>query len=61
MRNGSTVTKLITTFGRDERLQVMVPLSMRTERPDGMATYSHFRRFGVEETHEFMLAPLEPR
>jgi len=34
-------------FKLDERLQIMVPATMRSENPDGVATYSNFRRFTV--------------
>jgi hypothetical protein len=38
---------MVTKFKLDDRLQVMVPVDMRTENPDGHATYSNFRRFEV--------------
>jgi hypothetical protein len=38
---------MVTKFKLDERLQVMVPVEMKTENPDGRAIYSHFRRFEV--------------
>ena len=40
--------KMVTKFRLDDRLQVTVPVEMRTENPDGQATYSNFRRFGVQ-------------
>lgn len=45
---GRSAPKMVTRFKLDGRLQVMVPETMRTENPDGMATYTNFRRFGVE-------------
>jgi hypothetical protein len=38
---------MVTKFRLDDRLQITVPVEMRTENPDGQATYSNFRRFGV--------------
>lgn len=38
---------ILTTFKLDERLQVIVPVEMRTKNPDGVAVYSNFRRFAV--------------
>jgi len=40
--------KMITKFRLDDRLQITVPVEMRTENPDGLATYTNFRRFGIE-------------
>lgn len=45
---GRSAPKMITKFGLDERLQVMVPTEMRTQNPDGVATYSNFRRFEAD-------------
>ena len=45
---GRSAPKMTTKFSLDDRLQVTVPVEMRTENPDGMATYTNFRRFGVE-------------
>jgi hypothetical protein len=45
---GRGIPKMVTKFRLDDRLQVTVPVEMRTENPDGLATYSNFRRFGVE-------------
>jgi VWFA-related protein len=39
---------VVTQFKVDDRLQVTVPVQMRTRNPDGVATYSNFRRFGVQ-------------
>ena len=39
---------MVTKFRLDDRLQVTVPVEMRTENPEGLATYSNFRRFGVQ-------------
>jgi hypothetical protein len=44
---GKSLPTMITKFKLDERLQVMVPVEMRTQNPDGLATYSNFRRFEV--------------
>jgi hypothetical protein len=45
---GRSAPTMITRFTLDDRLQVMVPESMRTQHPEGTATYTNFRRFGVE-------------
>jgi VWFA-related protein len=45
---GRSAPKMVTRFKLDERLQVTVPDTMRTENPEGVATYSNFRRFAVE-------------
>jgi VWFA-related protein len=44
---GKSMPTMVTKFKLDERLQVMVPVEMRTQNPDGLATYSNFRRFDV--------------
>ena len=59
LSDGGKRTKLTTTFGEDARLHVTVPISMRADNPDSTATYSNFRRFGVET--QFMYMPREPR
>jgi len=48
IRHADGVTTIKTTFKMDDRLQVMVPASMQTTKPEGRATYSNFRRFIVE-------------
>lgn len=45
---GRGIPTMVTKFRLDEKLQVTVPVEMRTENPEGVATYSNFRRFGVE-------------
>ena len=45
---GRSPPTMVTRFGVDDRLQVTVPVEMRTRNPDGVATYTNFRRFGVE-------------
>ena len=55
---GRSTMTVVTRFRLDQRLQIMVPELMRTENPDGVATYSNFRRFGVQT--ETAIAP-EPR
>ena len=45
---GRGIPKMTTKFRLDDRLQVTVPVEMQTENPDGRATYTNFRRFGVE-------------
>jgi hypothetical protein len=37
----------LTTFKLDDRLQIMVPDTMRTENPSGVATYSNFGQAAV--------------
>jgi hypothetical protein len=39
--------KALTKFKVDEGLQIMVPDTMRTENPSGVATYSNFKRTAV--------------
>jgi hypothetical protein len=45
---GRSATGMVTRFAVDDRLQIMVPQTMRTQNPAGVATYSNFRRFTVE-------------
>jgi VWFA-related protein len=45
--SGRSTTSIVTTFALDQRLQIMVPAQMRTQNPNGVATYSNFRRFSV--------------
>ena len=45
---GGSLPTMVTRFKLDEELQVTVPVEMRTQNPDGVATYTNFRRFGVE-------------
>ena len=52
---------MVTKFKLDERLQVTVPMEMRTENPDGVATYTNFRRFGVETRRKFRHLQLHGR
>jgi len=48
---------MVTKFRLDDKLQVTVPVEMRTENPDGLAVYSNFRRFGVQTDTEIPLKP----
>jgi VWFA-related protein len=45
---GRAAIHVLTRFRLDERLQIMVPATMRTQNPSGAATYSNFRRFNVQ-------------
>ena len=45
---GRSAPMMVTKFRVDDGLQVTVPVEMRTRNPEGIATYSNFRRFGVE-------------
>ena len=45
---GRSPPTMVTKFRLDDRLQVTVPVEMRTRNPEGIATYTNFRRFGVE-------------
>jgi VWFA-related protein len=56
---GRSAPKMVTTFRLDDRLQVTVPVEMRTENPDGRAIYTDFRRFGVE-TNTVIPVPAAP-
>ena len=46
--SGRSATTVVTRFALDERLQVVVPRVMHTRNPDGVATYTDFRRFNVQ-------------
>jgi len=56
------VSTSTTTFARDERLALVLPLEMRTEwrNSKGMAKYSNYRRFDVRTTEVPDLTPLKP-
>jgi hypothetical protein len=45
--SGRSTIKALTTFKLDDRLQIMVPDTMRTENPSGVATYSNFGQAAV--------------
>jgi len=55
---GKSLPTMVTKFKLDEGLQVIVPVEMRTENPEGHATYSNFRRFEVAATSD--VQPLPP-
>ncbi|HEX5108732.1 MAG TPA: hypothetical protein VFV95_09810 [Vicinamibacterales bacterium] len=57
VRDGRDVTKIVTRFAPDKRLGVMVPIEMRTEKPDATARYTNFRRFEVK-TEERLQDPV---
>ena len=57
---GRSVPTMVTKFKLDERLQVTVPVEMRTQNPDGVAIYSNFRRFDVS-TDTVIPVPDAPR
>src|SRR5262245_57919757 len=57
VRDGRSVTTLVTRFAPDKRLGVMVPVEMRTEKPDATARYTNFRRFEVK-TEERLESPV---
>src|SRR6185503_12158809 len=57
---GKSLPTMITKFKLDERLQVMVPVEMRTENPDGHAVYSNFRRFEVATNSDVQTPPSPP-
>jgi VWFA-related protein len=54
---GRSAPTMVTKFKVDERLQVTVPTEMKTQNPDGLATYSNFRRFDVATTTAIPAAP----
>jgi VWFA-related protein len=58
---GKNAPTMITKFKLDDRLQVMVPIEMQTKNPDGMATYSNFRRFEVATNSAVQPPPLSPK
>jgi hypothetical protein len=45
---GRSAIKALTKFRLDDKLQIMVPDTMRTENPKGVATYSNFGQKGVD-------------
>jgi hypothetical protein len=48
VNSGRSTTTIVTRFTLDKRLQIMVPEQMRTQNPNGVATYGNFRRFNVQ-------------
>jgi VWFA-related protein len=44
---GRGIPTVVTKFKVDDKLQVTVPIEMRTKNPEGVALYSNFRRFEV--------------
>ena len=44
---GRGLPTMVTKFKVDDKLQVTVPVEMRTQNPEGVALYSNFRRFAV--------------
>jgi hypothetical protein len=48
VRDSRGIITVATKFAVDDRLGVMVPVEMKTENPEGLATYTNFRRFAVE-------------
>ena len=44
---GRGIPMMVTKFRLDDKLQVTVPVEMRTQNPEGVALYSNFRRFAV--------------
>jgi VWFA-related protein len=57
---GGSLPTMVTKFRLDERLQVMMPVEMRTENPDGHATYGNFRRFEVATNSDVQTPPSQP-
>jgi len=54
---GRSMPTMVTKFRLDDRLQVTVPVEMRTEHPDGVAVYTNFRRFGVQTDTQIPTPP----
>jgi hypothetical protein len=54
---GRSMPTMVTKFRLDDRLQVTVPVEMRTENPDGVAVYTNFRRFGVQTDTQIPIPP----
>jgi hypothetical protein len=48
IRHPDGVTTIKTTFAMDARLQLMVPAKMETQKPEGKAVYTNFRRFLIQ-------------
>ena len=44
---GRGIPMMVTKFRVDDKLQVTVPVEMRTQNPEGVALYTNFRRFEV--------------
>ncbi len=57
---GRGIPSMVTKFRLDDRLQVTVPVEMKTENPDGVATYTNFRRFGVDTDAAIPTPPIPP-
>ena len=57
---GRGIPSMVTKFRLDDRLQVTVPVEMKTENPDGVATYTNFRRFGVDTDAAIPTPPAPP-
>jgi len=48
IRHPDGVTTIKTIFTMDPRLQIMVPSTMQTTKPEARATYTNFRRFMIQ-------------
>ena len=48
IRHPDGVTTIKTVFAMDPRLQIVVPTSMQTTKPEARATYNNFRRFMIQ-------------
>jgi VWFA-related protein len=58
---GRGIPMMVTKFKVDDKLQVTVPVEMRTQNPDGFAAYTNFRRFEVATDTTIPAPPLPNR
>jgi hypothetical protein len=58
---GRGIPLMVTKFRVDDKLQVTVPIEMRTQNPDGLARYSNFRRFAVATEAVIPTPPSPPK
>jgi hypothetical protein len=59
--SGRSTIKALTTFTLEDRLQIMVPDTMRTENPSGTAAYSNFERSTVDTQFAVRIRNEAPR
>ena len=58
---GRGIPMMVTKFRVDDKLQVTVPVEMRTQNPEGVALYTNFRRFEVATDTTIPVPPASNR
>jgi hypothetical protein len=58
---GRGIPIMVTKFRVDDKLQVTVPVEMRTQNPEGVALYTNFRRFEVATDTTIPVPPASNR